>query len=73
MAFLKSLGVGINLTEFSPIPGTGYWNDLIEQGTITAGIDPLLTNNSVFSYLYSGYDPQEVDALKLDVKTYNES
>jgi radical SAM superfamily enzyme YgiQ (UPF0313 family) len=71
--FLMQLNVGINLTEFSPIPHTQCWNELIEQGIIDENIDPLLTNNSVFSALYGGYDWMELDALKNSVKQYNSS
>lgn len=69
--FLKSLDVRINLTEFSPIPGTGSWNDLIRSGTINRDLDPLLTNNTVYPYLFSGYDPDDVMKIKLDVKKHN--
>jgi radical SAM superfamily enzyme YgiQ (UPF0313 family) len=69
--FLKDLGVRINLTEFSPIPGTPCWRELNDRGVITNDIDPLLTNNTVFSYLFSGYNPLELEKLKLDVKQYN--
>ncbi|MDA8239027.1 MAG: B12-binding domain-containing radical SAM protein [Nitrospiraceae bacterium] len=69
--FLESLGVRIHLTEFSPIPGTEYWRVLEEKGIVGENTDPLLTNNSVFSYLFSGYDPHEIDQLKLGVKKYN--
>ncbi len=71
VAFLKSLDIGIHLAEFSPIPGTECWNDLEDKGVVKKGMDPLLTNNSVFSYLSSGYEPREVDKLKLAVKNYN--
>jgi radical SAM superfamily enzyme YgiQ (UPF0313 family) len=71
VSFLKSLGVRIYLTEFSPIPGTQCWDELISRGVITDSIDPLLTNNTVFSYLFSGYDRAELKKMKLDVKEYN--
>jgi radical SAM superfamily enzyme YgiQ (UPF0313 family) len=71
VTFLKTLGIRINLTEFSPIRGTQCWMELIDRGIIPDNLDPLLTNNSVFSYLYSGYDLTEIDILKLDVKKYN--
>ncbi len=71
IAFLKSLDVRINLNEFSPIRGTRSWNALIESGVITDDLDPLLTNNTVFPLLFSGYDPEEVALVKLDVKEYN--
>jgi radical SAM superfamily enzyme YgiQ (UPF0313 family) len=69
--FLKDLGVRINLAEFSPIPGTQCWEELKERNIINDQLDPLLTNNSVFSHLFSGYDPSELEELKLDVKNYN--
>ncbi len=71
--FLQGLDVRINLTEFSPIPDTQCWNDLIERNVIDERIDPLLTNNSVFSTLYGGYDWKELETLKNRVKKYNSS
>lgn len=71
--FLKALDLKINLTEFSPVPGTICWHELKKMGIVTDNIDPLLTNNSVFTDLYSGYDPDALEKLKLDVKQYNSS
>jgi radical SAM superfamily enzyme YgiQ (UPF0313 family) len=71
VAFLKSLGVRIHLTEFSPIPGTACWDELKGKGIINDDLDPLLTNNTVFAYLFSGYDREAVGELKLEVKEYN--
>lgn len=71
--FLKSLDVRIHLTEFSPIPGTPLWNEMVSSGKITEDLDLLLTNNSVFYYLFSGYDIKKLEELKLEVKRYNES
>jgi radical SAM superfamily enzyme YgiQ (UPF0313 family) len=73
VAFLTSLGVNVHLAEFSPIPGTGCWQDLVHRGIVKEDMDPLLTNNTVFSYLFSGYDPYEMDELKLYVKNHNMS
>ena len=69
--FLKGLGVKVHLTEFSPIPGTSCWQELIGRGIITDDTDPLLTNNTVFTYLFSGYDLEELEELKLTVKDFN--
>lgn len=69
--FIKRLGVRINFTEFSPIPGTQCWDELIKEGAISEKLDPLLTNNTVFSYLFSGYDPEEIKSIKFDLKEYN--
>jgi radical SAM superfamily enzyme YgiQ (UPF0313 family) len=69
--FLKTLGVSIYLTEFSPIRGTQSWSDLVREGVIHDTLDPLLTNNTVFSYLYSGYNPGDIKTMKLEVKKHN--
>ncbi|MEW6603044.1 MAG: radical SAM protein, partial [Nitrospirota bacterium] len=69
--FIKGLGLRTNLTEFSPLPGTSCWRELTDRGVMSGDIDPLLTNNSVFSLLFAGYDPAELEALKLRVKKYN--
>ena len=71
--FLKHLSVKIHLTEFSPIPGTRCWDDILKRGIIHDEIDPLLTNNTVFSWLFSDYDPFALKKLKLSVKEYNAS
>jgi radical SAM superfamily enzyme YgiQ (UPF0313 family) len=69
--FIKSLGLRINLAEFSPLPGTSCWEELTGKGFMPDDIDPLLTNNSVFSLLFSGYDVAALKQLKLNVKEYN--
>jgi len=71
IAFLKKLDVRIQLAEFSPIRGTGCWDDLVKNDIIPRDLDPLLTNNTVFSYLYSGYDQAELNRIKIDVKEFN--
>ncbi len=71
VAFLKDLDLKIKLTELSPIPFTDCWEELKKTGTITDDIDPLLTNNSVFTILYSGYDLGALERLKQDVKQHN--
>ncbi len=69
--FLKKLNVRIHLAEFSPIRGTASWDYLVTRGIIGDDLDPILTNNTVFSYLYSGYDWQVVERMKIEVKEYN--
>ncbi|HXX57373.1 MAG TPA: B12-binding domain-containing radical SAM protein [Thermodesulfovibrionales bacterium] len=71
IGFLKSLEVSIHLSEFSPIRGTRYWDELVGAGIIHDGLDPLLTNNSVFSFLHSKYDSGDVEKMRLDLKRYN--
>lgn len=69
--FLKKLKVRIHLTEFSPIKGTYYWDELVKRGIIPDDLDPLLTNNTIFSELFSGYSREELQRLKIEVNQFN--
>jgi len=69
--FLKKLKVRIHLTEFSPIKGTYYWQALVKTGIISDDLDPILTNNSIFSESFAGYSREEIQELKLDVNNFN--
>lgn len=61
--FVRSLGVRPYVSEFSPIPGTPEWAHLIAAGAIPDDLDPLLTNNSVFYRLFSGYPEAHTAAM----------
>jgi radical SAM superfamily enzyme YgiQ (UPF0313 family) len=69
--FLKKLRVRIHLTEFSPIKGTYYWQEFVKTGIISDDLDPILTNNSIFSEIFAGYSKEELKKLKLDVNNFN--
>jgi len=60
---VRSLGVRPHLAEFCPIPGTAEWARLVAAGTIPADLDPLLANNSVFYWLFSGYEESALREL----------
>lgn len=62
--FLEKINVRIHLTEFSPLPQTPAWQELIARQCIPADLDPLLTNNTVFSAMFSGYTAEEIKKLK---------
>ncbi len=62
--YVKSLGIRPYLAEFSPIPGTAEWKDLEKKGVVSMDMDPLLTNNTLFFRLFSGYDMERYQALK---------
>jgi radical SAM superfamily enzyme YgiQ (UPF0313 family) len=47
MAYVHSLGVGIRLAAFSPIPGTVEYGRAVARGGLAHDADPLLTNNSI--------------------------
>jgi hypothetical protein len=70
-AFLKRLNIRAYLADFSPIKGTACWDHLVMNHIIPGDLDPLLTNNNVFSYLYSDYDRAELARIKIDAKEFN--
>ncbi len=70
-AFIKRLNIRAYLAEFSPIRGTACWDDLVMNHAIPRDLDPLLTNNTVFSYFYSEYDRAELARIKIEVKEFN--
>ena len=69
--YLISRDVRIHLAEYSPIPGTRDWEILIEKGIIHDDIDPLLTNNTVFSVLCANYAMEELRRIKERVNYHN--
>lgn len=48
MLFVHNLGVLVRLASFSPIPGTEEFDRAVERNQISADIDPLLTNKTIF-------------------------
>ncbi|RMF94422.1 MAG: radical SAM protein [Candidatus Schekmanbacteria bacterium] len=62
--FIKDQGSQVNLVEYSPIPGTKMWMELIDKEIIPNNLDPLLQNNSVFFRKYSGISEDELQYLK---------
>lgn len=69
--FLKNLRVRIHLSEFSPIKGTTYWQELVNMGIIKEDLDPIFTNNSIFSEIFCPYEREELEKIKIDVKQFN--
>ena len=64
VTYVKSLGVRPYLAEFSPIPGTIEWTRLEKLGAVSMDMDPLLTNNTLFFRLFSGYDMGRFQRIK---------
>ncbi len=69
VTFVRSLGVRPHLCEFSPIPGTPAWDQLLRSGTIPPGLDPLYTNNTLFTRLFSSHPAEGLEALLRDCRS----
>jgi len=46
----EELGVIPNINEYTPIPGTPEWRELVDSRRLPAEIDPLLLDNSLLPY-----------------------
>jgi len=62
--YVRNLGVRPYLAEFSPIPGTMDWHKLESRNIVSKDMDPILTNNTIFYRLFSGYDMERFRRLK---------
>jgi len=61
----EELGLSPSLNEFTPIPGTLQWKELIERGSFAEDIDPLLLDNSIIPHWWKqGFSLDTVQRLK---------
>lgn len=71
MAYVHTLGVGIRLAAFSPIPGTVDFERAVARGEIAADADPLLTNNSILPSRLAGESYATYDRIARLAKMLN--
>ncbi|MGH7490906.1 MAG: B12-binding domain-containing radical SAM protein [bacterium] len=71
MAYVHSLGVGIRLAAFSPIPGTVDYARALARGDLPADADPLLTNNSILPVRQDGIDHAVYELISRLAKQLN--
>jgi hypothetical protein len=48
--FVADQGVIVRLASFSPIPGTVEWNLARDLNYVSDGLDPLMTNATIFPF-----------------------
>ena len=70
--FVNSLGIKINLNEYTPIPGTPDWKELVKNGVFQEDIDPLLLNNTALPFWWKhGISKEEIEYAKNLVRKLN--
>ncbi|WGS65480.1 B12-binding domain-containing radical SAM protein [Marinitoga aeolica] len=63
--FCFDLGITPSVNEFTPIPNTPQYMDLISKGWLKPDTDPLLLNNSVLPYWWKyGMNADEIEKIK---------
>ena len=70
--FVNSLGIKINLNEYTPIPGTSDWNELIRKGIFEREVDPLLLDNTALPFWWKyGMNKNEIEYTKQLTREFN--
>ncbi len=60
-----SEGIKVNLNEYTPIPGTQDWYELVSTGKLDPNVDPLLLNNSILAFWWKhGMNGKTIEELK---------
>ena len=63
--FCLDLGINPNINEYTPIPGTKDYDDLIKSEKLPKNIDPLLLNNTYIPYWWDkGISKKELEKVK---------
>ncbi|MBP6982394.1 MAG: radical SAM protein [Thermotogaceae bacterium] len=65
----ERLDIGFNLNEYTPIPRTAQYEDLVQSGKLPREVDPVLLNNTILPYWWPhGVSADEIAALKKRVR-----
>ena len=62
--FVKNCGARPYLAEYSPIPGTRFWNRAVESSQYDLVNEPLFHNNSIFPCQWEQFTRTDLDHLK---------
>ncbi len=73
IVFVHSLGVRVSLASFSPIHGTREFDKAVQAGLISADIDPLLTNKSIFPLSGPHFSYESFRKIRTFTQTLNEA
>ena len=66
--FLAKLEVRISIAEFSPVPGTGLWDQSVQMSRYPIDEEPLFQNNSVFPLVSDCFTTEDLSRLKLKAR-----
>ena len=63
--YLKKFGVRISLSEFSPVPGSGLWEESVKKSIFPIEEEPLFQNNSIFPLQWEKFTKSDMTELKI--------
>jgi radical SAM superfamily enzyme YgiQ (UPF0313 family) len=65
------LGIRVNINEYTPIPRTVEYQRLVDAGTFSEDIDPVLLNNSILPYWWkNGMSFDQITRIKKSNRKY---
>jgi len=62
--FAAALGVKVSLAEYSPLPGSGLWEQSLRLSEFPLAEEPLTHNNSLLPLRWQGFTLQDLQELK---------
>ena len=62
--FVRKARVRVHLSEYSPVPGSGLWEESVRRCRYPIGEEPLYHNNSFFPMEWEGFTRRDLQELK---------
>jgi radical SAM superfamily enzyme YgiQ (UPF0313 family) len=62
--YLQQFGVSISLSEYSPVPGSSFWQESVAKSAYPLEEEPLYHNNSYFPMEWEGFTRRDLNRLK---------
>ncbi len=62
--YLKTFGVKISISEYSPVPGSSLWEKSVEKSIFPIAEDPFYQNNSIFPLQWEKFTKNDMRELK---------
>lgn len=69
--YAEEAGVRITLARYSPVPGTGLWEESVRKSRYPIEEEPLFHNNTFFSMEWEGFTRKDLDKLQQRVVEHN--
>ncbi len=62
--YVSSFGVRASVAEYSPVPGTGLWEESVEASPFPIEEEPLYQNNSIIPLQWDGFTAADLQRIK---------
>lgn len=69
--YAEEAGVRITLARYSPVPGTGLWEESVRKSRYPIAEEPLFHNNTFFPMEWEGFTRKDLDRLQQTAVEHN--